>query len=193
MVRSVPFYLSEDDPPAKQSILTSALALFASRGIDGVSIRDIAADSGFTNPAMFKYYTSKDDLAFALFEACYRRLVGPLIAPGTTLRSALAGALDLIETSPESVHFVLENLRRYFRDLPESLRSRSLLASMRRFIGAEQKAGRVRGDVDPQLAAALVLGMLAQIARMAHFDELSRPASTLVDEVYTLLERGIGG
>ncbi len=73
------------DPPAKRSILTAALALFASRGIDGVSIRDIAADSGFSNPAMFKYYKSKEDLARTLFEACYR--------PTTAIRrSAAAGA-----------------------------------------------------------------------------------------------------
>ena len=55
-----PFFVSEDDPPAKRAIITAALELFATKGVDGVSIRDIAAASGFSNPAMFRHFESKE-------------------------------------------------------------------------------------------------------------------------------------
>jgi AcrR family transcriptional regulator len=192
----LPFFVSENDPPAKRSIITAALDLFATRGIDGVTIRDIAAATGFSNPAMFRHFKSKEDLARRLFETCYRRLALALrrdaAGRGPDLGEALRLFLELIETSPESVHFVLENLRRYWRDLPKEARSTSLLGSTRRLIEIEQRAGRIRPDVDAQLTSALVLGALAQIARMAHFGELPRPPSKLADDLFNLINRGIG-
>jgi TetR/AcrR family transcriptional regulator, repressor of fatR-cypB operon len=188
----LPFFLSENDPPAKRSILMAALELFATRGIDGVTIRDIAAQTGFSNPAMFRHFKTKEELARSLFESCYRRLAYAFRDPEADLASVLGRGLELIEDSPESVHFVLENLRRYWRDLPADLRANSLLGSMRRLIEREQKAGRVKAGLDPQLASALVLGALGQIARMAHFHELRKPPSRLARDLFNLLDQGLG-
>jgi TetR/AcrR family transcriptional regulator, repressor of fatR-cypB operon len=188
----LPFLLSETDPPAKRAILVTALELFATRGVDGVTIRDVAAVTGFSNPAMFRHFKSKEDLARILFESCYRRLAYAICEPEAGLASALVRGLELIEDSPESVHFVLENLRRYWRDLPADLRANSLPGSIRRVIEAEQKAGRVRASIDPHLASALVLGALGQIARMAHFNELPKPPSALAGDLFGLLDRGLG-
>jgi AcrR family transcriptional regulator len=188
----LPYFVSENDPPAKRSILLSAMDLFASRGVDGVTIRDIAARSGYSNPAMFKHFKTKDDLARSLFDTCYRRLAGIVVTPDADLKSAISGALHLIEASPDSVHFVLENLRRFWRDLPEETRAQGLPGAMRRLIERDQDQGRVRRDVDAQLAAALVLGLLAQIARMEHFGELPRRPSALAADVYRLMDHGLG-
>ena len=70
-----PFYVLADDPPAKREILVAALALFVRDGLCETSIRDIAKESGFTNPALFKHFRSKDHLARFLFERCYLELV----------------------------------------------------------------------------------------------------------------------
>jgi hypothetical protein len=86
----------------------------------------------------------------------------------------------------------MENLRRYWHALPADVRAHSLLGAMRRLIQAEQRAGRVRPDADPNLAAALVLGVLGQIARMAHFKELSKPPSALATSLLNLINRGLG-
>jgi AcrR family transcriptional regulator len=193
---SLAFYLSEHDAPAKRAILTAALDLFASRGVDGVNIREIAATAGCTNPAMFRHFDSKEALAYALFESCYRRLASGLVAASKrdqpTLRHGLEACLEMIETSPDAVHFVLENLRRYWRDVPADLRKTSLVATMRSIIIAQQKAGTLRASVDPRLATTLVLGTLAQLARMSHFNELQRPASSMADDIWDLITRGIG-
>jgi AcrR family transcriptional regulator len=190
--KTLPFFLSETDPPAKRAILTAALDLFASRGVDGVTVRDIAAVTGFTNPAMFRHFKSKEELAQGLFEVCYRHLAHRFLEPGLTLEGLLQRGLELIEESPESVHFVIENLRRHWHALPAEVRTRSLLGSMRRLIKSEQRAGRVRAGADPNLAAALVLGLLGQIARMAHFKELSEPPRTLAASLFNLVNHGLG-
>src|ERR1700761_4041567 len=66
-----PFYVLEHEAPAKQKILVTALELFVKDGLCETSVRDIAEASGFTNPALFKHFASKDALAECLFERCY--------------------------------------------------------------------------------------------------------------------------
>ena len=74
MAQTLPFYIREDDPPAKRQILRAAMKLFSERGLAGSSIRDIAKESGYTNPALYKHFAGKDELALYLFEICHRRL-----------------------------------------------------------------------------------------------------------------------
>ena len=74
MAHTLPFFVREEDPPAKRQILRAAMTLFSERGLAGTSIRDIARESGYTNPALYKHFASNDELALYLFETCHRRL-----------------------------------------------------------------------------------------------------------------------
>src|SRR5215510_737293 len=72
--RAAPAYVSPEDAPAKKRILVEALHLFVRDGLCETSIRDIADASGYTNPALFKHFPSKERLAVHLFEQCYLNL-----------------------------------------------------------------------------------------------------------------------
>src|SRR5678815_118693 len=74
MAPALPFYIHEEDPPAKRQILRAAMKLFSERGFAATSIRDIAKESGYTNPALYKHFASKEELALQLFDICHRRL-----------------------------------------------------------------------------------------------------------------------
>jgi AcrR family transcriptional regulator len=86
MAPMLPFYIREDDPPAKRQILRAAMKLFSAHGLDATSIRDIARESGYTNPALYKHFAGKEELALHLFETCHRRLWGGKAA--STVRRA---------------------------------------------------------------------------------------------------------
>lgn len=60
--------------PAKERLLASAERLFAEKGYNGVSVRDIAADAKVTVGSIRYHFGSKEDLLKAVFE----RLVRPL-------------------------------------------------------------------------------------------------------------------
>jgi AcrR family transcriptional regulator len=193
--KSPPFFVAEGVPPAKRAILEGALELFAERGVDGVTVRDIAARTGFTNPALFRHFAGKEELAFALFETCYRRLAATIARAehqGAGLRGAFITALGLIEEHPAAVHYVLENLRRYFRALPREVRAASILGSVRRLAATEASSGSLRRDIHPDLAAAIVIGTLGQVARMTHFGELPQRPTALAVELWSILHRGLG-
>lgn len=46
----------------KERILKAATELFASKGFDGTSVRDIAEKAGLSVPGMFHYFPSKEDI-----------------------------------------------------------------------------------------------------------------------------------
>ena len=67
--------IDSGDPPSKLAIVRAALARFVHHGIEATSIRDLAEETGYTNPALYKFWQSKDALVLDVFERCYRQLV----------------------------------------------------------------------------------------------------------------------
>src|SRR5262245_44995313 len=127
-----PFYVSERDAPAKRQILVTALALCVRDGLCQTSVRDIAKAAGFTNPALFKHFRSKDELARYLFERCYLELadlVSNAIASRTTFtakqRAVIDAYLAALDRDPDSVLFVQDWLRHFWPKMPERVRRRS--------------------------------------------------------------------
>lgn len=174
MSPELPFFIEPTDPPSKQELLKAALKLFARDGVRESSIRAVAAEAGFTNPVLFKYFASKDVLALHLFERCYLRLVRETMAAlgsGGSFRARLAlllrRVLSLLDESPDAVLFVNEELRRYWPQVSAATRKHSLIAMTRAFFAE----GDVTKAVDCTLLVAGFWGLLGQFARLYAFGE----------------------
>src|SRR3954469_15834517 len=174
MAGALPFYVEPTDPPSKQELLKAALKLFAREGVRESSIRAVAAEAGFTNPVLFKYFEGKDALALHLFERCYLRLVRETVgalAGGGTFRARLgqliARLLELLDESPDAVLFVNEELRRFWPQVSAATRRHSLIAMTRAFF----EEGEVTKAVDGTLLVAGFWGLLGQFARLHAFGE----------------------
>ncbi len=178
---------------ARDAVLTQSLRLFASRGVDAVSVRDIAAATGFTNPALFRHFAGKEALAGALFEQCYRQMVETLepASERNGLRAWLEAVLTEIVRRPEGVLFVLDNLKRYWHTLPDDLKNRNLPKLANEMIAREAMAGRMRADIPPALVATVLFGTLGQVARSVHFNESDIDAAALADRLTVLLSEGL--
>src|SRR5215470_2956167 len=114
----LPFYIHEDDPPAKREILRAAMKLFSQHGLAATSIRDIAEESGYTNPALYKHFASKEELALFLFESCHRRLwttCHTAIEDATGFDAKLDGyigqLLELVDQHPDVMAFLSDSAR----------------------------------------------------------------------------------
>lgn len=51
---------------SKERILKAATDLFASRGFDGASVRNIAEKAGLSVPGMFHYFSSKEEILYEI-------------------------------------------------------------------------------------------------------------------------------
>jgi TetR/AcrR family transcriptional regulator, repressor of fatR-cypB operon len=194
--RPRPFYVSPEDPPAKRKILAAALALFARDGVCETTVRDIAKHSGFTNPALFKHFRGKDELARYLFERCYLELADLVSAATTTAapfaakqRAVVDGYLAALERDPDSVLYVQDWLRHFWPQMPNHVRRRSIVADIRRLLEEGQAQRCVTRDVDLQLLTTAWLGTLQQFARFRYFGEFTQPTATLASALDTLLTR----
>jgi AcrR family transcriptional regulator len=61
----------------KERIFDAAIDLFAEKGYDGVSIRDIGRAVGITEGAVYKHYASKDEILESVFAYVQGRIYPP--------------------------------------------------------------------------------------------------------------------
>ena len=192
------FYIETGDPPAKQRILEEALRLFATRGLASTSIRDIASASGYTNPALYKHFKTKEALASALFERCYRE---QLARVNTALQghegfadrfhAFLVAFARMFDDHPHAVIFTSDALATLWPKMPEDLRSRTMITVTRELLQLGRRERLVAKDADLSLQINLVVGMLSQLTRQLYLGAAKGPASSLVKETERILRAGL--
>ncbi len=188
-------YLKADDPPSKRRILQTALCLFADQGVETVTVRHIAAEAGYTNPALFKFFPTKDALALYLFESCYLHLFERLKTAietnsgfGDRIKCILSVFFFELEENLDAFLFVQDHLRHMWPRVAVATRRKSILVLIRRVLQDGIDEGVV-GDVSPDMLVAAFTGTLQQFARMLHFREFKGTARDWQQELGTIVRR----
>ena len=183
MVQTLPFYIHEDDPPAKRQILRAAMTLFSQRGLAGTSIRDIARESGYTNPALYRHFSGKEELALYLFENCHRRLwtkCNAAILAGTTfddkLDAYIGQVLELVDEHPEAMAFLSDSARVLWPKSGPAVRRQTMIGLARSLMSQAPQPRRGKSTISPDVVAASLQGTLAEVARMLQVGVISGPA-----------------
>jgi AcrR family transcriptional regulator len=158
--------------PTRERILAAALDLFGTRGVDGVSLDDIAAVVGVRKQTVLYWFASKEELIDVVLEATAGEIEVVIEA---ALRAAPDDPLERIDAVVRAVFRLavrrpaLLGLVRELSRLPgaqaERLRVHVEPLTQRavRFLGDEMDAGRLRRG-DPRLVAALAYGTVTGIA-----------------------------
>jgi len=160
--------LNQKPDTKRPVIVRAATSLFAERGIDGTSMRDIAEAAGVREAAIYRHFAGKDDLAREIFLSWYGWYSGKL----QRIVSGRAGTLDKLReivrhefsaVTDHSAAFVYfcENEARFARSLPPEI------VSARRVFTTFIKAGQADGEVragSPGLLADMLSGALCAVA-----------------------------
>ena len=183
MATTLPFYVSEEDSASKREILRAALKLFSERGLAATSIRDIADESGYTNPALYKHFESKDALALHLFETCHSRVWSICSAALAAhdgfeekLSAYVAAWLQLFDEEPDALAFLADSARVLWPRSRSSLRRKTMIGLARSLMSEAPRVRARSGNVDPDIAAASMQGTLAELARMIQVGVIAGPA-----------------
>jgi AcrR family transcriptional regulator len=146
----------------------AALDLFAAKGVDGVSIAEIAHAAGVSQGALYRHHPSKEELAWALFSTAYLRTGAELDAirarePDfrTRIAAMVAHFCALYDRDPALFRFMLiaqhDLLPRIGRG------ERTPVDAVADAVADAVRNGEI-GSVDPQVAAAVVMGVVLQTA-----------------------------
>jgi len=178
----LPFYIRDSDPAAKREILRAAMKLFSERGFAATSIRDIAKESGYTNPALYKHFASKEELALQLFDICHRRLwarCNAAIASANNFDDKLDGYvgqfLELMDEDPEALAFLSDSARVLWPKAGKAVRQQTMIGLARSLMTTAPRR-RGKSAVNPDVAAASLQGTLAELARMLQVGVIAGPA-----------------
>lgn len=152
----------------RPAIVQAATSLFAARGIDGVSMRDIAQAAGVREAAIYRHFASKDELTREIFLSWYgwyctelQRIVNGSASTVEQLREIVRHEFSAVTDHSNAFVYFCENEARFVHDLPAGV------ISARRIFTAFIKAGQARGEVrmaSPELLADLLSGALCAVA-----------------------------
>jgi TetR/AcrR family transcriptional regulator, repressor of fatR-cypB operon len=195
MAAPLPFYIDETDPPAKREILRASLSLFAERGLAATSIRDIAEKSGYTNPALYRHFPGKDELALHLFEICHARLwrvCAEALASqkgfSAKLDAYVAAWLGLYDDEPAVLAFLSDSARVLWPRANAAVRRNTMIGLARELVGEAPRVRARSGAVDRDAAAASIQGTLAELGRMIQVGAVAGPARRWRTKLVTLFE-----
>ena len=161
----------EEDRRAQ--ILRIATELFREKGYHGTSLEDIADRVGFTKPAIYYYFDSKEDLLFAIVE----RVVSRALERVQRIRAQGSSPLErmhaiLVENTRVVLEHIDENTAFYNeRGLLSPERERMVRDIERAYtqILRDTYADGVRSgdllDIDPSIAVSTLLGATIWVYR----------------------------
>jgi AcrR family transcriptional regulator len=178
----------EQKPNTKRpAIVRSATLLFAERGIDGTSMRDIAEAAGVREAAIYRHFASKDDLARNIFLSWYGWYCAELqriaSGPGGTLdklREIVGHEFSAVTDHSEAFVYFCDNEARFARSLPpEMVSARRVFTT---FIKAGQAVGEVRAG-SHGLLADMLSGALCAVALTWHHMGRQKNLNRQLEEV----------
>ena len=159
-------------------IVHAARARFLAEGVDGASLRTIAADAGTNVGMVFYYFPTKDDLFLAVVEEFYAKLLEDLsriLARDAPVRARLKDTFMRLGAASEDEVEVVRLVAR--EALLSSSRFKRILARAQSghlaMLLATLADGVKRGEIDGGLPAPLVListfamGGIPQLVRRA--------------------------
>lgn len=148
----------------RQEILDRAIEVFAARGAEGTSLRAIGEAIGVSHAALKHYFASREELLIEVYRAAEERLLAEdPPPPGSSVVGLMTqaarrnhGVPGLVQLYSTLVAGALEDghepSRTFFGERFAQLRG--LLTER---IEEEQRLGRLRPDIAPEAAAALII------------------------------------
>src|SRR5262245_59008489 len=198
---------AERPEPSRKHLLAAAIDCFARFGYQGTSIDRIARHAGVTKGALYYHFRDKEELLFEAVSARvgeFEQRVLADVGPGDDTMASLARVIDAcFFTATVSNHrrFIMTLMIEALDTNPQlSAKFQRILRRMRFFLAdivrRGQQGGRVRPDVDPVDAAAVIAGAIMG-AEIQHYQDpeevdLRRVLDTLIAQLGDCLMTPVG-
>jgi AcrR family transcriptional regulator len=194
----------------RERILDTAERLFIEKGLDGVSMSDIARAAHLTRNTVYEYFPNKQEVAWGIFQ---KLLASPMNeVPGeiqdetgfTRVEQMMFQISGQLAAHPEDLRFIVELDTLYSRegsaDRMRQTISQSWAGSYEVFTDLLRQGisdGSIRSEIDADLTSAAIMNLLSGMnARFALLGELvsqeyGKPYLDIYREICRVFLRGI--
>jgi AcrR family transcriptional regulator len=181
----------------KELIARMAMKLFVEKGITETTIRDIAEAAVIAEGTIYRHYENKDALAWELFSAnftAFARELGELQAGHQTMRLKLNAMIrqfcTFFDEDPVLFSYLLLAQHAQFKKVTPEMSSP--IRVLREVITAGIEAGEVPA-ADPNVATAMVMGLVLQVAVSKVYGGVNQSLSSLADTLVAASWRILAG
>ena len=185
-------------------LVTAATAVFAEKGYASTRVADIAERAGVGKGTVYEYFSSKEELLFAVFESINEEIstrVSATLSKNGSAREKLLALLQLgakviseqVELQPVILDFWAASRGKDFEEHYREavIASYGLFRSMiSDFICGGQKRGEFKTDVDAEALAVVVVATVDGLGIQLFFDPSIDPhqiAETFAHLLYDVL------
>jgi AcrR family transcriptional regulator len=152
----------------RPTIVRAATSLFARRGVDATSMREVADAAGVREAAIYRYFEGKDQMSREIFGSWYgwysRQLRDIVRSPGSTREKVAAMTRLELSTAvkyPDAFIYFCDNEMRFLRSLPSDVpRTHELLLEL---VKDGQRHGEIKTG-DAILIADMLGGAMCTVA-----------------------------
>lgn len=172
----------------RDAICEAALALFAEKGTEATTTREITEHAGTAEDNLYRHFKGKDDLTRCLFEQSADRFhktlthrVADLADPEERLQALVRGIFDFAHEHPSSFSFLLTT---HHTSVLEE-RNASQLPPPARLFKETLEVGIAAGifrQLDPLLATGWIVSMAQRAVVLLQTDLLDTPRSQVIHE-----------
>ncbi|MGB9903174.1 MAG: TetR/AcrR family transcriptional regulator [Desulfotomaculales bacterium] len=179
----------------REKILEAALEEFSRKGYEQTTVSQIAARAGITDPTVYEYFKSKEDILMGIPERAVEKFLGDLKSkmanmhsPENIFRLFLWNQVRSYDNYPDYYKVLLGEIRcnpRFYKSKAyEVIRqySRELMNILRSGV----EAGVFRGDLDLGLVRDMYFGTLDQLLLNRFGEEKEQGLSGKIDAIYDL-------
>ncbi|HXQ42900.1 MAG TPA: TetR/AcrR family transcriptional regulator [Candidatus Udaeobacter sp.] len=188
--------MSKPGAATKARIEAAALSLFVEQGVDATGIRDISQAVGLSDGALYRHFRSKDELVWRLFREGFAGFAAELERLASTERRAphqveamVRGLCALYDADSLLFRFLLLVQHRQLQRVKPGMANP--VESVRAVIARGMKQGEIASG-DPDLATAMVMGLVLQTATFKVYGRISRPMTALAPALAEACRRVLG-
>ena len=169
-------------PASRDQILDAAERLFASKGFDSTTVKQIGAASGVNPALLYYYFAGKEELYKAVLARIVENLVTrgsaafeEAMTPAESIRALVSAQVEFLLSQPNVPRLVVREMVDHQAKHAQEIILRLAAGVFQRLAGvieAGQRSGVFRSDVEPRFAA------VSTIAQVIYFI-IARPAVSL--------------
>ncbi len=177
----------------KRELIKVALELFATKGYDGTSVRDIAKLAGASEAALYKHFKGKEDMAFYIFSEIMTAYSAMLLAVKDQGKSAVDKLCEIVEVTydlyrmhPGEIRFALLSQYCFWDQLPNEIKPHVIL----RTIFEEGMTAEEIPEKDTYFWIMMYSGVMLQpLAQYPYFTHVLPDIDSIKREVITIVRK----
>ncbi len=186
----------------QEEIIDRSIEIIATRGIQGLTIRNLSLEIGITEPAIYRHFRSKTDILLAILDKFEEILFfmneAPVERKATApekLERIFLRIIEIFSKEPSHISVIFsEEIFKNDRVLKE--RITGILKKKRKVIEEilreGQEKGEIRKDIDPRTLSLIVMGslrfMIKQWDLHDQHENLLKEGKKLIEGIQTILK-----